>query len=164
MTSSPGCLPTSTPDGPHSSLDPSLDTAGMSSVNGVQPVAVVPPPSTAGPSSYSFVTGILVGQGSILIFIALFIRYVVFEDGASSNDRTRSEHKKVSFRTRFRVMEERCRRESGRADRPRPLPLSGCLSPVWSFFSAPGIPAAIAHGHCPTGANIVSRAAVQDWL
>lgn len=44
------------------------------------------PPS---PYQLSFTSGVVVGQASILLLIALFLRYVVFEDGSSGKIKVR---------------------------------------------------------------------------
>jgi hypothetical protein len=42
----------------------------------------LPHEPASGASAYSFTTGVLVGQGSVILLIALFVRFVVFHDGS----------------------------------------------------------------------------------
>jgi len=59
----------------------------------------------------------LVGQGSILVFIALFIRYVVFEDGATAIERRRKERKKVHAPIPLLSLSKREKKEDNERER-----------------------------------------------
>lgn len=48
---------------------------------------VPPPPAVHVRSSYSFTTGIIIGQASVFLLLFLVVRYVVFEDGKAGMKR-----------------------------------------------------------------------------
>jgi hypothetical protein len=54
---------------------------------GLAPAAMAAPPAVHVRSSYSFTTGIIIGQASVFLLLFLVVRYVVFEDGKAGMKR-----------------------------------------------------------------------------